>query len=104
MKTHRYLIVLLTILCTLSHTLAQDQKNAALIIIDSKIAAANSHYKTVMTIIADKEAEAKIAKNKGELKQIDSDLAILEEDKKATEEEIKDLVKNYNSLSRKRSN
>ncbi len=82
--------------------LAQDQKNVSEILIDSRIAAANGHYKTVLIQIADKKTNAELAKTKGERQQIEDDLAVLEEDRKATEKEIADLVKEYNSLVRKR--
>ncbi|CAN5770287.1 hypothetical protein BH09VER1_BH09VER1_45950 [soil metagenome] len=98
----KLLAAALAVFLMLGLACAQEPKNVSAMLIDSKIAAANSHYKTVLTQIADKRTRAELAKTRGELKQIEEDLAILEEDRKTTEKEIADLVKEYNAAVKKR--
>jgi hypothetical protein len=103
MKTagHFFICTLaLFVLCSCATTQKEpDAKpmNANLIFLDSKINAANSHYKNVLTTIADKQMTAKITKNQSELDQINHDLARLEADRGATEEQMAELIDKYNT-------
>ncbi len=94
----RFLAAALAVLLTLTHAPAQERKNTELILVESRIEAANGHYKSVLIQIADKKTAARLAKDRAELKQLQSDLAVLEDDRKATEEQIASLVKDYNAM------
>src|SRR5215467_14103068 len=96
MKTPRpFLFVILLGLLTGSCAFAEEM-DANRILLDSQIQAANCHYKTVLSLIADKKITAKITRNEAELEQINSDVATLTADKNATEEEIRTLVDRFN--------
>ena len=57
----------------------------------------NHHYKTVLITITDKEMNARITTSKSELEQLNSDLALLYKDRRATEDQITGLVREYNA-------
>jgi septal ring factor EnvC (AmiA/AmiB activator) len=71
--------------------------NANLMMLDARINAANGHYKTVLITIADKQINSRITTSKSELEQLNSDLAQLYKDRRATEEQITGLANEYNT-------
>jgi hypothetical protein len=97
MKTARPLLFLI-LFGFLSGTCAfsQQEMDANRILLESQIHAANGHYKTVLTSIADRRMNAKITKNADEREQINHEIAILVEDRDTTEEEIRILVDRFN--------
>src|SRR5262245_52045475 len=90
------LFVILVCLLSGRCAFAGQDMDANRILLDSQIQAANCHYKTVLSLIADKKMTAKITRDAAELEQINSDLASLTDDKNATEEQIRTLVDRFN--------
>lgn len=84
--------------CATNHhsVAAGNPMNANLIMLDARINAANGHYKTLLITIADKQTNARITTSKSEIEQLRSDLALLGEDRRTTENQITGLVNEYN--------
>jgi hypothetical protein len=76
----------------------ENQKNSDLILAECQIAAASSHHKTVLTVIADRQTATDTGTNSEGATQANSDLTILKKDAETTERVIIELSNRYDSL------
>jgi len=92
-----------TVLFILALSTARAEKSvrAESILLEDKIAATSSHYKSVLTELADLQTRAAITEDKAERQQIKPRIHTLQAESETVRDNIESLVKDFNALRRK---